>query len=148
MTPPETSAGRHPAPHAERVSLLESFFGLFAGPAAWLIQLSAGYALASNPCFRSGSLAPALPPALRWTWPTMLALTAAAVAISVASFLMSLRAFNRTRHETVGDSNHLMELGSGRTRFLALWGMVLGAAFAVGAAITGIAFATVPSCAG
>lgn len=148
MRSPEASAGQHPAPHAERVSLLESFFGMFAGPLAWLIQLSCGYALASAPCFRSGSPAPMLPPGSRWTWPAMLALTAAAVAVSLVAFFLSLRAFHRTRHETGGDSHHLMESGTGRTRFLALWGMVLGVAFAVAAAITGVAFATVPSCAG
>ena len=78
----------------------------------------------------------------------MLALTAAAVAISLAGFLVSMRAFDRTREEAPGGPHHVMEIGAGRTRFLALWGMVFGAGFAVAAAITAVAFIAVPRCAG
>jgi hypothetical protein len=148
MTTSDASAGRHPAPHAGRVSSGESFFGLFAGPLAWFVQLSCGYALASQPCFREGSRTAAPPPALHWTWPAMVMLTIAAVAVSLVAFGVSMRAFNRTRHETEGGTHHLLEVGAGRTRFLALWGMVLGAGFALAAAITAVAFIAVPRCAG
>jgi hypothetical protein len=66
----------------------------------------------------------------------------------MASFAISMRAFNRTRNEARGGAHHVMEAGAGRTRFLALWGMVLGAGFAVAAAITAVAFIAVPRCAG
>jgi hypothetical protein len=78
----------------------------------------------------------------------MVVLTIAAVAVSLAAFGVSMRAFNRTRDETHGGAHHLMEIGAGRTRFLALWGMVLGAGFALAAAITAVAFIAVPRCAG
>ena len=75
-------------------------------------------------------------------------LTVVAVAVSLAAFGVSMRAFNRTRHETHGGPDQVMEVGAGRTRFLALWGMVLGAGFALAAAITAVAFIVVPRCAG
>jgi hypothetical protein len=37
---------------------------------------------------------------------------------------------------------------TGRTRFLALWGTVFGAAFAIAAAFTAVAFFILPRCAG
>lgn len=148
MTAAEANAGRHPAPRANRVSLGESFFGLFAGPLAWVVQLYGGYALASQPCFRGGRPVAAPSPALQWTWPAMVALTVVAVAVSLAAFGVSMRAFNRTRNETHGGTHHVLEVGAGRTRFLALWGMVLGAGFALAAAITAVAFIAVPRCAG
>ncbi|HEY3851771.1 MAG TPA: hypothetical protein VGL87_12405 [Steroidobacteraceae bacterium] len=148
MTPPDARAGTHPAPHADRVSAKESCFGLLAGPLAWFAQLSCGYALASGPCFRSGYRLSAPPSDLHWTWPAMVLLTAVAVAISLAGFMVSMRIFRRTRDETHGGPHHLMEVGAGRTRFLALWGMVLGAGFALAAAITAVAFVAVPRCAG
>jgi amino acid transporter len=148
MTPSDANAGRHPAPHANRVSPGESFFGLFGGPLAWVLQLYGGYALASQPCFRGGMPAAAPPPTLQWTWPAMLALTIAAVAVSFTAFGVSRREFNRTRNETHGGAHHVMEVGAGRTRFLALWGMLLGAGFALAAAITAVAFIVVPRCAG
>jgi amino acid transporter len=148
MTAPDASARPHPAPHAGRVSSGESIFGLFAGPLAWFVQLCCGYVLASEPCFQEGSRTAAPPPALHWTWPAMVVLTLVAVVVSLAAFGVSMRAFNRTRHETEGGAHYVLEVGAGRTRFLALWGMVLGAGFAVAAAITAVAFIAVPRCAG
>lgn len=78
----------------------------------------------------------------------MIALTVAAVAVALIGFGVSMRAFNRTRNETQGGAHHVMEIGTGRTRFLALWGMILGAGFALAAAITAVAFIAVPRCTG
>jgi hypothetical protein len=141
-------AAQHPAPHAERMSVGEIYFVLCAAPFAWLMQLACGYALASEPCFRAGerSLAPRV--ALQWTWPAMIVLTTAALAISIAAFVVSRRAFERTRREHPSGTQHLIEAGAGRTRFLALWGMVLGGGFAGAAALTAVAYLVVPRCAG
>ena len=144
----ETEPTSHPAPQADRVKRLEVFFGLCAGPLAWLLQSSAGYALASEPCFRDGVRAIAPPQALQWTWPAMLGVTTAAIAISLLSLWVSWRAFKRTQREVSGDSRHLMDIGTGRTRFLALWGAIVGALFAIASAMTYVAFLLLPRCAG
>jgi hypothetical protein len=120
---------RNPAPGRLR----ESFFGLFGGPLAWFVQLCCGFALASQPCFLGGTRVAAPPPALQWTWPAMIFLMAAAVAIALLSLLVSWRTFTRS---------------TGRTRFLALWGILLGGSFALAAAFTAVAFLTLPRCAG
>jgi len=148
MTATQPECDHHPAPQAGRVKLHESLFALFGGPIAWYVQLCGGYALASEPCFRGGHRTLAPIPALHWTWPAMILLMIAAVAIALVSLLVSWRAFKRTREEVRGDARQLMEAGAGRTRFLALWGMLLGGGFALAAAITGVAFMTVPRCAG
>jgi hypothetical protein len=156
MTSPSTGveqqsaprADQYPAPYADRVKTHESFFGLFGGPLAWFVQLCAGYSMASEACFHDGSRALAPSPGQQWTWPAMTLVAAAAVLIALLSLLVSWRAFKRTRKEAQGDSRHLAEVGSGRTRFLSLWGMILGAGFAVAAALTFIAFFTLPRCAG
>ena len=139
---------RHPAPHAERVKLHESFFALFGGPAAWFIQLCAGVALADQPCFVEGARAVAPLQSAAWTWPAMIVLMVIAAVVALLSCLVSWRAFQRTRHEAPGDDAHLMESGSGRTRFLALWGILLGAGFTLATAITAVAFITLPRCGG
>jgi hypothetical protein len=148
MTADSNHTSQHPAPHADRVKLHESFFGLFGGPLAWFLQLCGGYALASQPCFVNGSLARAPPASSHWTWPAMIGLMVVAVLIALASFLVSRQAFKRTREETHGDHYHLMETGAGRTRFLALWGMVMGSGFALATVLTAVAFLTLPRCAG
>jgi hypothetical protein len=138
----------HPAPQAHRVGLLESLFGVLGGPLAWYLQLCAGYALASQPCFRGGVRVTAPLRTAQWTWPAMILAMLAAVAVALLALLISWRAFRRTRSEAQGGAAHLSEMGSGRTRFLALWGVLLGAAFASATAISAVAFITLPRCAG
>jgi len=148
MSATRPDANEHPAPHADRMSRSGTFFCLFAAPGAWLLQLTCGYALASEPCFRAGERALAVPVTLHWTWPAMVVLTIAAVALALTGMAVSMSAFRRTRHESPGDAQHLMEVGTGRTRFVAFWGILLGGGFALAAAITAVAFMMLPRCAG
>jgi hypothetical protein len=138
----------HPAPHASKVKLHKSFFALFGGPIAWLAQLCGGYALATQPCFTDGTRVAEPLPNAQWTWPAMVALMVLAVAVSLIALAVSWRALRRTRNETHGDEQHLMETGSGRTRFLALWGVVLGGGCALATALTAVGFIILQRCAG
>jgi predicted alpha/beta superfamily hydrolase len=47
-----------------------------------------------------------------------------------------------------GDSPHSIDVRTGRARFLALWGALVGGLFAIAAALTYIAFLLLPRCAG
>jgi hypothetical protein len=141
-------ANPRPAPHADRVAPRELFFGLWGGPLAWYVQLCAGFALASQPCFRGGMRLAAPLRGAQWTWPAMILIMISAVVVALLALLVSSRAFRRTRTEGSGDAAHLSEVGTGRTRYLALWGVLLSAAFALAAAISAVAFITVPRCAG
>jgi Na+-driven multidrug efflux pump len=118
--------------------LHESFFALFGGPLAWFIQLTASFALVSQMCLRGGER----------TWTAMIAVTVAACLIALLATLVSWRAYARTKDEKAGDHRHVLEVGSGRTRFLALWGVMLGAGSAMAIALTAVAFFVLPRCAG
>lgn len=147
-TVPESRVQQHPAPQAARVKLQESFFALFGGPVAWYVQLCGGYALASGPCFHGGDRLAAPPLALHWTGPAMILAMATAVVVSLLSLLISWLAYRRTRTEVQGDARQSMEADSGRTRFLALWGILLSGAFALATTFTAVAFLTLSRCAG
>jgi hypothetical protein len=148
MSADHASLSHHPAPHRDQVSAFESAFGLLGGPLAWFVQLCAGYAMASWPCFprEVHHLQPA--PGYAWTWSAIVAISIAAVIVSAAAFFVSQRSYRRVQGESHGDRQHLLDVGSGRTRFLAAWGMVLGSGFAVGTAMTTVAFFVLPRCAG
>jgi hypothetical protein len=106
-------------------------FAVFGGPLAWFLQLNAGFALASNPCFfdNQRSVVPQL--AHDWTFPAMVRIAVAAVAVSIVATLMAWRAYRL-----------------GRIRFLALWGLCLGTGSAILIVVTALAFFLLPRCAG
>jgi hypothetical protein len=132
-----------PAPHDARVHKASALLGVVLPPLAWLIQLCAGFAMASQPCF------PAARQAAGWHVPVnaMLFLTLAALAINLAALLLAWRDWRATRNEHHGGSEHMIEVGHGRTRFLALWGMILGAGFALIIVANGVALLSMPPCA-
>jgi len=147
MSADHAALSHHPAPHRDRVALWMAGFGVIGGPLAWFVELCGGYALATAPCFNAAGTRRLLPE-FAWTWPALLTLLVLCVFVALAAFTVSYRSFARTREESGGDPRHLMEAGSGRTRFLALWGMLLGAGFAVVTALTAVGFALLPRCAG
>jgi hypothetical protein len=127
----------HPSPERRQVRLLMLFGGLAAGPAAWTLHLMINYALASHICF-PGAVPPfpgaAAPP---WLSCALAAIGIVAVASAIAGALISYRIWQTVRHERSrpeprfsGHAHELVEIGEGRTRFLALWGMITGTAFA------------------
>jgi hypothetical protein len=148
MTPRATSIDSNAAPHRDRVSSLESTFGLLGGPLAWFFQLCSGYALSSWPCFPNDYRRLAPLNEYAWTWSAIVVISIVAFGVSSLAFFVSWRAFQRTRRESKGDHRHVLEVGTGRTRFLALWGVIGGASFAAAVALTAIALRVLPRCAG
>jgi hypothetical protein len=136
----------HPAPTRGAVRPHESFFALFGGAIAWFIQLNAGFALASQPCFVAGTRVLSLPH--DWTRPAMLIMIGASCAVALLATFISWRAYERTKDESAGDHRHILDVGAGRTRFLAIWGVYLSAGSALVTLMTGIAFIVLPRCAG
>ena len=68
--------------------------------------------------------------------------------VALAAGLLSWRKLREVKDEHPSDGRHLVEAGHGRTRFVALWGVILGLGFTVATLVTLVAFALVPRCAG
>jgi hypothetical protein len=122
------SRDAHPAPHRDRVSLWILAFGAAGGPVAWVLRLVVNYGLASHACFPGDALRTS-PPGPDWLWPALIAVDIAALEISVAAGLVSYAIWQATRREFAGDVRDVIDIGEGRTRFLALWGMMTGIGF-------------------
>jgi hypothetical protein len=136
----------HPAPKRSTAGPQETFFVLFGGPLAWFIQLTAGFALASQPCFIDGTRALSSPH--DWTRSAMLILIGATCAIALLAMLISWRAYQGTEDESAAVQRQVTDVATGRTRFLALWGVYLSAGSALVTIMTAIAFVVLPRCAG
>jgi hypothetical protein len=142
MTGEHHGMSHHPAPHRDRVEVWETMLGLAGGPLAWIVQLMAGYAIAAAPCYTGPDRDAAGQGSL---WAIVLYLLC--LALALAGGMVSLIVYRRTRGETEHSEDALVEHGHGRTRFLALWGMLLGFGFAGVILVNGIALVGVPACA-
>jgi hypothetical protein len=117
------------------------------GPLAWFVQMCAGYALASWPCFPKDHRIVAPLAGYAWTSSAMVIALLAGVAIALVALFVSWRQFNQARQAS-GDERRQFDSGRERARFLALWGIVLGGGFAFTTVITAVAFVVLPRCAG
>ena len=146
MSVPHSGLVARLPPPGHRDTWLASVFGLLGGPAAWYMQLCAGYALASGPCFPHDVRRPTPLDGFGWTWPALIAILIFGVLVALAACLVSWRLLSRTQHKS--SEKHALEPGIRRTHFLALWGVAYGAGFAAATLVTAVAYIVLPRCAG
>lgn len=148
MSREPSALSHHPAPKAERLSTPGALFLLFAGPLAWLLQLSAGFMLISWPCYPSDQRLASPIRGYGWTGTAAIAVLVLCTLVAAASGLAGLRKYREVQDEHGSGHEALLNVGHGRTRFIALWGAILGFSFAVAALVTLVAFILVPRCVG
>jgi hypothetical protein len=119
-------------------------YALFAAPAIWLLVSSVGYGVASEACYPGDT--PLLRPAFGPVNAIGLGLLLVTVTVSLAGVVVAWRIWARTREEHRGNHEHLMEIGEGRTRFLALCGLLASALFALATLFELSALLILPPC--
>jgi hypothetical protein len=136
----------HPAPHRHKVSLFALGFGLAAAPLAWAAQTVFGYALSSHACFPGAT--PRAAPLFAGAEQIAVAMNLIAIVVAAVAAATAYRSWRATRDEDDGRASRLVEVGEGRTRFLALWGMLTSAGFLVAMIFASLAILLVPLCGG
>jgi hypothetical protein len=136
----------HPSPAAGRVSRGRLAFVLYTGPLAWFVQLCAGEALTSQPCYRAAERLGV--PVAGGTHGAALTLILICAALAALAGYSGLRLLREVDTEVGGDRTDLVEIGQGRTRFIALWAAILGFFAAVVTLATLVGFALVAPCRG
>jgi hypothetical protein len=136
----------HPSPHRKRVGLATLLFGLAAAPLAWNSQLLFSSSLAGYVCYPHA--APLSIP-LWSNWRSVLfTIAGVCMAAAVLGGLISLRNWQRTFEEWPGSAHHLLDLGEGRTRFMAMGGILISALFIYALLFGATALWLVPACGG
>jgi hypothetical protein len=144
----------HPAPERELARLSALWFGLFGGFAAWTVQTLVNLPVAAHGCFPR--LEPLASPVTEVRGAAS-AVSVVAVLVSAAAVLVAWRTWSRTRQEhqqssgsgsTEGQWAALLETGEGRTRFMALAGVLTSGAFLLITIATACAIFLVQPCAG
>jgi hypothetical protein len=129
MAKPAIHPIEHPSPHRGRVSLGGQLFGIAAGPAAWIAQLVVDYGVSSYVCYPADTPRRDLPGGGEHG--LLLAVNLACLAVALAGFAVSLAGWRRTRAEKPGPLHEMLQIGDGRSRFLAICGLLAAATFAV-----------------
>jgi hypothetical protein len=135
---------KHSAPHRYRVGLTALFFGLVAAPVAWNAQLLFSVALSAHACYPRD--VPLTLPIWSSLWRILLAIGLVGIVLAIAGGLVSWRNWRVTFEEAAGSAHHLLNSGEGRTRFLAMFGILTSFLFALGVLFATAAVFLVPLC--
>jgi hypothetical protein len=118
----------HPAPHRGNISGWLLLLALSVPPIAWWLQGVFNAYVSGYACY-PGNVPLASPQYPGLMWSVLIVLSVLALAACASSFLLAVRAWMRTRVEMQGSGNATIEVGEGRTRFLALSGMLVSGLF-------------------
>ena len=138
----------HPSPARERIALPALFTALAGGPLAWVTQLLVNYGLASATCYPLDFPRTEAVPGWGAVWYGLLAVNLLAIGVALFAAAGSHRYWRATRNEHAGHARHALEAGEGRTRFVALVGLMAGLGFAAALVFDLIALLVVPQCQG
>lgn len=135
---------RHPASHRDRARLAGLLFGLSAAPVAWSMQLLFSVTLSGRVCYPHEKLLAA--PLWSGSWPILLGFSVVGIIAAIAGGVVAWRSWRLTFQESPGSGHHLIDRGEGRTRFMAMSGMLTSAVFLIALAFGTIALFLVPLC--
>lgn len=112
----------HPSPQAGRLNVWRQLLILAGAPLAWSLQIILGYGAAAYACYPNR--VPLAQPILPRLHLSLTMLSAAAIAVAALCALLAWHDWRHTRAESPGGHKHLLETGEGRTRFMALCGVI------------------------
>lgn len=139
----------HAAPQRGLVGLPLLTFGLFGAPAAWALQLISNYALMAHFCYPLQT--PRASPSFGGVRLVAIVISAALLCVGVAALLVALRSWSAVRHEhavrRTTEHHETAEVGEGRTRFLAMAGLLVSGIFVYGILMAGAPLIAMPVCA-
>ena len=148
--PPPASSPMHRAPHPSperaQVGAFAIWFAIAAAPLAWNLQLLFNVGLVAHGCYPHDE--PRAQPIWTHLGSVAAAIEVAAMVVCVVAFLVAWRNWRRTRHEGPGAAHRVMEGGSGRTRFMAMVGMLTNGLFLLATLFSAGMLAAIPPCAG
>jgi uncharacterized membrane protein len=101
-------------------------------------------ALVSHSCFPKSE--PLSTPLAGSMWGVALLASIVAAVIALVAGATAWRSWRRTREEHHGDEETLLEVGEGRTRFMAVAGMLLSTVFLFGIIMNALPLFLVPPC--
>lgn len=134
----------HPAPQQHRVGLPALWFGLFGAPAAWAAQLISNYALFGHFCYPRDT--PLASPTFGGTRAVAIVVSAVLLLVAAAALFVAIHSWQATRYRRGAEHHEVAEIGEGRTRFMAMSGIIVSGIFVYGVLMLGIPLFTMQVC--
>lgn len=134
----------HPSAARGAIGVGVLLYGLIAAPCAWLAAQVASSTLAQAACFPQDT--PLRIPAFPGVHLAHGLALAIALAVCASGALLAYGAWRRTRGEHQGGGHVLLDIGEGRSRFLALAGVMTSLGFLVATLFSIPAALLVPAC--
>lgn len=144
MATPQIEHAGHPSPHRANSRLALLLYGLVAAPLAWGVGEIVNATLAQEACFPGTE--PLAAPAFSNLHLIHLIILVLSLAISASAALVALGSWRVTMNEQAGGPRALLSIGEGRSRFMALAGLMTSAGFFIGTLFWLPALLFVPSC--
>jgi hypothetical protein len=138
------SDASHPSPHRARVSFAALMFGMTAAPIFWLGQLMLGYVISAIACY--GSDHPTTIASGVAMHSALYAFDAIAIAAALAGGIVSFSSWHAVKAEKEGGHHRAVDVGEGRARFMALWGVFSSLCFLIGIVFASIGSLEAPLC--
>ena len=117
----------HPAPGRDLVGDRWLWFGFFAAPVAWSLQLAINASLAGLACL--GDAATPDVDLRGWTDTAIIVVNLVALAVALLGLAVSIRSLRRTNPAEQGAGRGVLGAGEGRTRYMAVWGVATSVLF-------------------
>lgn len=125
----------HPSPHRGNVSLLALWSGLMLAPGMWFLALSIETPLLSQACYPRDE--PRLGP-LPMLSTVVLVVDLVSLAAALIGFVIAWRTWHKTKQEKPGPGQNLIASGEGRSRFMAMAGMLTSALIGITMTYNGV----------
>ena len=103
-------------------------FGLIGAPAAWFVQVVASSGLGQEACYPKAT--PLGAPAFGGLGAILPLLEVAALVVALAAATTAYVCWRRSRGERAGGGHALVDIGEGRSRFMAMAGILTSLGFA------------------
>lgn len=136
----------HPSPHRHRVARWSAWFELLGAPLAWVLQLLINVSLGGYACYPHD--APLAAPLWGNLVGTTLWIEVIALLTCLAAGVVSYMNWRRTKREKPGDAHDLLGGGNGRSRFMAMMGMLVSALFLLATAFSTANLVAIQPCGG
>jgi hypothetical protein len=120
------------------------WLGIFAAPLVWAVQSVVNTALTSHACYPDG--VPLARPMHGGLWTLLLVVSLATLLVQVVTGSLAWRNWRATRQEASGREHRALDTGEGRTRFMAMAGMLTSALFVLVSVGHTVTLFLVPPC--